>query len=107
MTKPWHEKPLWEKVYLGDRVYLHAGQIIGHLGCTPTEFFEAAKKLPDSSQYRYENAVRDLTVYQAREASPPRYELTAQARKVLRIILGPAPADPEYRRWWEQRLVSV
>jgi hypothetical protein len=108
MSKPWHEKPLWERVYLAnDRIYLHAGKIIGHLGIDPFGFYDAAKKLADYDKLRYENAVRDLTVYARREASPPRYELHAQAKKVLKIIIGPAPDDPEYRRWWVDRLVSV
>lgn len=108
MSKPWHEKPLWWKVFMAaDEVYLHAGKIIGHLGCSPFEFFDAAKLLPDYNQHRYENAVRDLTVYAKREASPPRYELTDHAKKVLWIIIGPPPDHPEYREWWERRLISV
>lgn len=109
MSKHWSERPLWEKAWLGPhgKIYLQAGKIIGHLGCTPFEFYDAAKALPDYDQYRYENAVRELTVYSAREGSPPRYELTATARKVLRIILGPAPDDPEYAAWWRGRLISV
>jgi hypothetical protein len=108
MTKPWHEKPLWQKVFLaGDRIYLHAGRIIGHLGCSPFAFYDAAKQPPDYVQYRYENAVRDLTVYALREGSNPRYELTAAAKKVLRIILGPAPDDSEYASRWQSRLISV
>src|SRR5690242_17461046 len=72
MSKPWHEKPLWWKVFVdANEVYLHAGKIIGHLGCSPFEFFDAAKLLPDYNQHRYEHAVRDLTVYAKREASPP------------------------------------
>ena len=49
MSKPWSERPLWEKVWIGphSKVYLHAGKIIGHLGRSPIEFYEAAKKLPD------------------------------------------------------------
>jgi hypothetical protein len=27
--------------------------------------------------------------------------------KALRIILGPAPDDPEYVTWWRGRLISV
>lgn len=90
MTKPRNEKPLWWKLYMaGDEVYQHAGKIIGHRGCTPFEFYDAAKLLPDYKQHRYENAARDLTVYAAREASPPRYELTPHAKQVLWIIIGP------------------
>ncbi len=32
--------------------------------------------------------------------------LTAHGRKVLRVIICPAPDDPEYASWWKARLVS-
>jgi hypothetical protein len=101
------ETPLWEKVWLGrwSRTYLNAGKIIGHLGCSASAFFDAAKLLPDYDKYRYENAVRDLTAYAKREQG--RYELHASAKKILRVILGPAPEDPEYATWWRGRLISV
>ena len=101
------EKPLVEKVYDGpwSRVYVNAGRIIGHLGCSAFAFYDAAKLLPGYDKYRYECAVRDLTDYAKRERGE--YELHAAARKVLRVIIGPPPGDPEYRRWWESRLVSV
>ena len=101
------ETPLWEKVYLGryGRVYINAGKIIGHLGCGAFAFFDAVKLLPDYDKYRYENAVRDLTVYAKREQG--QYELHATARKILRVILGPAPDDPGYAAWWRGRLISV
>lgn len=104
---PVHDKALWEKVYLGrwSRTYINAGKIIGHLGCGAFAFWDAAKLLPDYDKYRYENAVRDLTVWSKREQG--QYELTLTAKKVLRIIIGPAPDDPEYRKWWEGRLISV
>lgn len=31
----------------------------------------------------------------------------ANAKKILRIIIGPAPDDPEYEMWWRGRLISV
>jgi hypothetical protein len=101
------ETPLWEKVYLGryGRVYINAGKIIGHLGCGAFAFFDAAKLLPDYDKYRYENAVRDLTVWAKHEQG--QYELHAAAKKILRIIIGPAPDDPEYAKWWRGRLISV
>jgi hypothetical protein len=101
------ETPLWEKVWLGrwSKTYLNAGKIIGHLGCSAFAFFDAAKLLPDYDKYRYENAVRDLTVYAKREQG--QYELHASAKKILRVILGPAPDDPEYAKWWRGRLISV
>jgi hypothetical protein len=86
-------------------VYLNAGKIINHLGCRATEFYDEAKLLPGYDKLRYENAVRDLTVYSKREQG--QYELHPSARKILRIIIGPAPDDPEYRAWWEARFVSV
>jgi hypothetical protein len=99
--------PLWEQVYLGryGRVYINAGKLIGHLGCSAFAFFDAAKLLPDYDKFRYENAVRDLTVYAKREQG--QYELHASAKKILRIVLGPAPDDPEYAPWWRGRLISV
>jgi hypothetical protein len=107
MARAWHEKPLWEKVYLSDRgpVYQNAGKIIGHLGCSAVEFFDRAKKLPGYDKLWYENAARDLTVYEKREKG--QYELHAAAKRVLRVLLGPAPDDPEYATWWRLRLVSV
>ncbi len=101
------EVPLWEKVWLGrcSKTYLNAGKIIGHLGCGAFAFFDAAKLLPDYDKLRYENAVRDLTVWAKREQG--QYELHASAKKILRIIIGPAPDDPEYVKWWRGRLVSV
>src|SRR4051794_21597451 len=101
------ETPLWEKVWLGrwSKTYLNAGKIIGHLGCSAFAFFDAAKLLPDYDKYHYENAVRDLTVYAKREQG--QYELHASAKKILRVILGPAPDDPEYAKWWRGRLISV
>src|SRR4051794_17952496 len=99
MAKPWDEKPLWWKVFLGrDQVYPHAGKIIGHLGCAPLEFFDAAKKLPDDNQYRYENAMRDLTVYAAREASPPRYELRRPHGRCCRSFSAPRRTIPSTER---------
>jgi hypothetical protein len=107
-TKPWHEKPLWEKVYMsGNRIYIHAGLIIGHLGVSPIEFFDKAKLLTDYDQLKYENAVLDMTIYSRREAPHLRYELHDQAKKTLWIILGPPPQHPDYRSWWEARLISV
>lgn len=106
MTKPWNEQPLWWKVYLrDDRIHLECGKLIGHLGVSADKFWAEAKKLPNFDKYRFENAVRDLTAYVKREEG--RYELTGPARKVLRVVLGPAPDDPEYRVWWAARMVSV
>jgi hypothetical protein len=101
------ETPLWRKVYLGawSKVYINAGKIIGHLGCSAFAFFDVAKVLPDYDKYRYETAVRDLTVWAKREQG--QYELHTGAKRVLRIIIGPAPDDPEYVTWWRGRLIFV
>ena len=101
------ETHLWQKVYLSrwSKVYLDAGKIIGHLGCRGTEFFDEAKLLPCYDKLSFENAIRDLTVYMKREKGE--YELHATAKKILKVILGPSPDAPEYRNWWEARLVSV
>jgi hypothetical protein len=108
--KSWHEKPLWERVWLSgrketERIYINCAKIIGHAGCTAQQFVNAASKLPGYDKFKYENAVRDLTVYVQREQG--RFELHPSAKKVLKIILGPAPDDPEYCAWWKARLVSV
>lgn len=102
-----HDKPLWERVWLGrwSKAYLNAGKVIGHMGINATAFFDAVKKLPEYEQYKYESVVRDLCIWEKRERGE--YELTTHAKKVLRVILGPAPDDPSYRRWWELRLISV
>lgn len=107
MVKPWQERPLWERVWLGpfSKVYLNVGKLVGHLGCGGFSFWDRAKLLPGYDKYRYENALRDLTVYEKRERGE--YELTAKAKKVLRIIIGPSPDDPEYATWWRGRLISV
>jgi hypothetical protein len=100
------EKSLHDKVYLsGDRVYIHAGLIIGHAGCSAFQFFDAAKLQPSSDKLKYERAVRDLCVSEKRERGE--YELHAQAKKTLRIIIGPEPSDPCYAEWWRNRLISV
>lgn len=108
MSKPWSERPLYWKVFMSDdRAHLFAGLIINHGGMRPTSFYDAARKKPGYTKHRYEMAVRDLTEWSRRESPDPMYVLTAHARKVLRIIIGPAPDDPEYASWWRARLVSV
>jgi hypothetical protein len=105
--KPWHEKPLWQRVYMDDDgAYREAAKLIGYAGTTPTEFYDKAKKLPNYDKYRFENAVRDLTVYKLREPPTLRYELTPNARKICRVLLGCPPDDPDYKKWWTLRLIS-
>lgn len=108
MPKPWDQKPLFWKIFLeGNRVYINAGLIIGHLGTTPIAFYDAAKLLPDWNKLLYENAARDLTLFHFREPPHLKYVLTDYAKKALRIVIGPSPDDPCYRAWWVSRLISV
>ena len=79
--------------------------IIGPRGCGAFEFYDEAKKVPEYDKLKFENAVRDLTIYGPREQG--RYELTPHAKKVLWIIVGPPPEHPEYASWWRGRMVSV
>ena len=90
-----------------DRVYLHAARIVGYGGCSPIAYFDAAKKLPNYDKRKFERAMEELTSWKARQPPTLRLELTAQARKIVRPILGPPPEDPEYRVWWRRRHVSV
>ena len=107
MSKPWDQPPLWWRCYMSPhhRVYLHTGRIIGHRAVSGFAFYDEAKKLPFYDKLRFENAVRELTVYEPRERGE--YVLHAQAKKVLWIIIGPPPDHPEYVKWWTGRMVSV
>lgn len=107
MAKPWQERSLWEKVYTGphSKAYVTVGKLIGHQGSGAFAFWDAAKLEPGYDKLWFENALRDLSVYQKREQG--QYELHLAAKKVLRVIIGPAPDDPEYATWWRARLVSV
>jgi hypothetical protein len=105
--KPWQERSLHDKIYLSDdRVYLEAVRLIGYQGTTPMAFYDAAKKLKNWSQYKFESAVRDLTDFKKREPPILRLELTPKARKLARVILGCPPEDPEFELWWTARLLS-
>ena len=86
-------------------MYVNAGKIIGYLGRNAMAFYDEAKKMPDYDKYKYETAVRDLCVYTKREQG--QYELTSVAKKVLKVVLGPAPDAPDYRRYWESRFISL
>jgi hypothetical protein len=107
MPKPWQEKPLSERVWLGPftKAYLAVGHLVGHLGCGGFSFWDRAKLLPIYDKMRFENCLRDLTVYEKRERGE--YELTAHAKKQLWIIIGPPPDHPEYVKWWRGRMISV
>ena len=107
MAKPWHERELWEKVYTGPHgnTYIAVGRIIAHRVLGAFEFWDLAKLEPGYDKLRFDDALRDLTVWEKRERGS--YELLPRAKKVLRIIIGPAPDDAEYGPWWKSRLVSV
>jgi hypothetical protein len=87
-----------DKLYTNP-VYTAAARIIGYHGCSPFEFWDAAKRLPCYDQSRFQTAMLDLTRADRREASPPRYELTGPARDACWMLLGPPPekADQFWR----------
>ena len=96
------KKELWRLIYVRDSAHLHAARIIGYAGCTPFAFWDAAKLLPHYDQRKFNDAMLDLTRYHKREGSDPRYELTAEARKAVRALLGPPPEDPSYAAYWSR-----
>ena len=98
------KKELWRLIYMGDGSHLHAARIIGYAGCSPFEFYDAAKLLPNYDQRRFDAAMRDLTRYHKREGSNPRYEFTVEARKAVRALLGPTPEDPEFAIYWSREV---
>ena len=105
MSKPWSERPLWMKLYCDeDKVFLMAARIIGYGSRSPTEFYDIARTLPNWDAWRYEQAVLALTDWKKREAPTLRYELTAHARKCVRVLLGPAPDDPEFAGYWSREV---
>jgi hypothetical protein len=99
------KKELWRAIYMGsDRVYLHAARIIGYRGCSPCEFYDAAKLLPNYDQRKFERAMEDLTIWKARQPPTLRYEFTAEARKVVKALLGPPPESPEFSEYWSREV---
>jgi len=98
------KKELWRLIYMGDGSHLHAARIIGYAGCTPFAFWDAAKLLPTYDKRKFEDAMCDLTSYHKRNGSDPRYELTAEARKAVRALLGPPPEDPEFAAYWAKEV---
>jgi hypothetical protein len=108
MTKPWHERPLWERLYLADDpTYRDVAVLIGHAGISRKDFWHRAAKAPGFSKWKYETAVGHLTGLRPDAEDNDVYQLTGGARAACRLLLGPPPDDPEYRRWWGARLVSV
>ena len=93
MSKPWHGSPLWEKFWLGphSKVYLHAGRIVGHLGCGGFAFWDAAKLLPTTTSCV--SRTRCATS-RSTSASAGEYELHADARQDPPHHHRPAPDDP-------------
>jgi hypothetical protein len=77
-----------------DSVYTEAARIIGYGGCGPFEFWDRAKQSPDYKQGKFQSAMFDLTRADRREASPPRYELREDIKKLCWQLLGPPPGHP-------------
>jgi hypothetical protein len=102
------KRELWRLIYVSDdRVHLLAARIIGYAGCTPSEFWAAAKKLPNYDQQAFDVAVRELTRFDRRECDAPRYELCAEGRLAVRVLLGPAPEDAEHASYWAKDIVQA
>jgi hypothetical protein len=90
-----------------ERALSEAARIIGYGGVEPFAFWDQAKALkievdgktvpfigderPSRTKQEVLMAVYDLTRADRREASPPRYELTAPVRKACFGLLGPPP----------------
>jgi hypothetical protein len=88
--------PLYEKLYF-QPVYPEVVRLIGYAGITPFAFWDAAKEKRLVEQYGKEKvmfAVCELTQYDLREQSDPRYELNAEARKWCVQLLGQPPEHP-------------
>lgn len=95
-------KSLATRIYT-DPVYTAAARLIGYGGCSPFEFFDAAKLLPIYDERKFRTAMFDLTRTDRREASPPRYEFNHDARKACWMLLGPPPEHPLFKEFEEQR----
>jgi hypothetical protein len=85
-------KNLSWRLYFERPIY-EAARIIGYARCSPSDFWDKAKQL-GIPQGRLHKAVYDLTRADKQEASPPRYELAAEARQTCYQRLGPAPEHP-------------
>jgi len=104
-----------------ERALYETVRIIGYGGIEPFAFWDRVKELgldKEIDKQKLLNAVYDVTRADKREASPPRYELTAEARKACFQLLGPPPehefhdaikhgppnllSEAEARRWQEQ-----
>src|SRR5689334_6002413 len=88
------ELSLLDKLYFREE-YWQVTRIIGYAGCTPSDFWDAAKKLPRFAQHKFESALYELTRWDKREASPPRYELRDDVRRFCWQLLGPPPEDED------------
>src|SRR4051794_41096580 len=91
------EMSLLEKLYFREE-YWQAARIIGYGGCSPFEFWDAAKLLPNYHQGKFQTAMYDLTRADKREASPPCYEFPAPVRGYVWMLLGPPP-ETEDQFW--------
>jgi hypothetical protein len=104
-----------------ERALYESVRIIGYGGIEPFAFWNKVKELgldKEIDKQKLLNAVYDVTRADKREASPPRYELTAEVRKGSFQLLGPPPehefhdaikqgppyllSDTEARRWQDQ-----
>lgn len=75
--------------------YVEAIRILGYEGAEPFTFWDAAKKTGvDVGKMR--TALFDITRADRREASPPRYELTEDVKKLAFGLLGFPPGHPDY-----------
>jgi hypothetical protein len=93
------DPPLHIRLYAEAALY-DAARIIGYGGIEMAHFWAQAKKL-ELPQEQLPAAVHDLTRTDRREEDPPRYQLTAPARKACFQLLGPPPEHP-----WHRRLVK-
>ena len=89
-------RQLWERLYF-DAAYTETARLIGYAGIDQSAFWQAAQALSEKhGKSLMMAAVYDLTRYDKREATPSRYELTAEARKWCWGILGPPPDHPDH-----------
>src|SRR5262249_23086385 len=102
-------KTILQRLYW-ERPLYEAARIIGYGGVEPFAFWDQAKALkievdgnmvpligderPSRTKQEVLMAVYDLTRADKREGSPPRYELTAEARKASFQLLGAPPDHP-------------
>lgn len=77
-------------------------RIIGYRGIASSRFWEKANTLGISTE-KIQAAVDELTKSELQQRSDPRYELTAEARKLCWQLLGPEPGHPDFKRMGQKR----